>query len=812
MTVQARRFLLVVAFLCNICGRIAAQGWEHVGKVDRVEKRNDGAELSSGKAKIRITFFREGIVRVRVAPKGEFPADHSWAIIQTPETPSVSVQDGSDAVTISSGDVVASVNKATLLVTMNDAHGNAVVADEPSLPMSWSGERVRVWKKMPLLENYYGLGDKAGPLNHRNRAFTMWNTDFFGWQESDQPLYKTIPFFIGLNQGNAYGIFFDNTYRSNFNFGLESPDYYSFGSEGGEINYYYIAGPDPRRVVQAFADLTGHTELPPYWTLGFQQSRYSYYPEARVREIGATFRKKKIPVDAIYLDIDYQKGNAPFTVNREYFPKFEQMVKDLREEGIHTVLITDLHIKYAPKGGYPPYDSGSKQDVFLKKADGSLYVGEVWPGPSVFPDFTLTRVRTWWGEQYKDFVNMGIAGFWNDMNEPAVFTFPTKTMPLDNRHRLDDGTSLDHRGVHNVFGLLNVEATYDGLRKLRPNERPFVLTRAAYAGAQRYAATWTGDNSSTWNHLKMSTTQLLNMGLCAYPLLGADIGGFAGSPPADLLTRWIEVGAFNPIYRDHTAKGTLDQEPWADGPEQEAIRKRYIELRYRLLPYTYTSFEETTRTGLPLMRPLFLEYPQASGFYEDDRDFLFGHDILVEPILTEMLDALDVKLPPGTWFDFWSAKQVTDNDKLSLHPKLDELPLYVRAGAIIPMQPLVQSTSESPKGPLELRVYSGEDCHGALYQDDGHTYDYQKGAFLRVRYSCSASAKEVSVTSHVEKNGYQSWWNAVELKIYGVSSRPRSVRVGDKEPKDWKYNSAEQMVTFPVEDAVGEWTATVVLP
>ena len=812
MLVQARRFLLFAAMVCSLSSGIRAQGWEHVGKVDGVEKRGDGVEVTSGKAKVRITFVREGIVRVRVATNGEFPADHSWAINQAPEPPVVNVVDGADAVTVTSGDVVASIRKASLLIQFSDGRGNTVLADEPTLPMAWIGERIKVWKKMPLQENYYGLGDKQGPLNRRNRYFTMWNTDFFGWQESDQPLYKTIPFFIGLNQGKAYGIFFDNAYRSNFNFGLESQDFYSFGSEGGEINYYYIAGPDPRRVVEAFADMTGHTELPAYWTLGFQQSRYSYYPEARVEEIAATFRKKKIPVDALYLDIDYQQGNAPFTVNRETFPNFEKMVKDLSAEGFHTVLITDLHIKYAPNGGYSPYETGSKNDVFVKKADGSLYVGEVWPGPSVFPDFTLTRARTWWGEQYADFVKMGVSGFWNDMNEPAVFATPTKTMPLDNRHRLDDGSSLDHRAVHNVFGMQNVRATYDGLRKLRPNERPFVLTRAAYPGTQRYAATWTGDNSSTWNHLRMSTPQLLNMGLSAYPMVGDDIGGFAGSPPYDLLTRWIEVGAFNPIYRDHTAKNTKDQEPWASGPEQEAIRRRYIELRYRLLPYTYTSMEETTRTGLPLMRPLFLEYPQESAFYDDDRDFFFGHDFLVEPVVTEMLDALDVKFPPGKWFDFWSSKEYSDKDKLLLNPKLDELPLYVRAGAIIPLQPIVQYTGEVPKGSLELRVYAGEDCHGTLYQDDGHTYGYQNGEFLRVTYTCKVMPNGIGVTSHVEKNGYKPWWNAAELKIYGVGAKPKTVRVAEHDVKGWKYDAVEHSVTFGVADAVGDWSAQVVLP
>jgi alpha-glucosidase len=287
-----------------------------------------------------------------------------------------------------------------------------------------------------------------------------------------------------------------------------------------------------------------------------------------------------------------------------------------------------------------------KDDLFVKNPDGSVYVGMVWPGESVFPDFTLTRAREWWGGLYKDFVGMGAAGFWNDMDEPAHFQRADKTMPLDTVHRLDDGTTLDHRAIHNIFGLENVRATYEGLLKLQPQERPFVLTRAAYSGAQRYAATWTGDNSSTWNHLKMSTPMLLSMGISGFPLIGDDIGGFAGSPTADLLTRWFEVGALNPIFRDHTGKGTADQEPWVHGPEQEAIRRKYVELRYRLMPYIYTITEESTQAGIPLMRPIFLEYPQAAEFYRDDHDFLLGPDLFVSPVVSEMVDAQGVALPP----------------------------------------------------------------------------------------------------------------------------------------------------------------------
>jgi alpha-glucosidase len=407
---------------------------------------------------------------------------------------------------------------------------------------------------------------------------------------------------------------------------------------------------------------------------------------------------------------------------------------------------------------------------------------------------------------------MGVAGFWNDMNEPALFLTPTKTMPLDNVHRLDDGTTLDHRAVHNFYGMENVRATYEGLRELRPTERPFVLTRAAYAGTQRYAATWTGDNISTWNHLRMSTPLMLNLGMSGYPMVGTDIGGFAGSPTPELLTRWLELGAFNPIYRGHTAFGTADQEPWVHGPEYEAIRKRYIELRYRLLPYTYTAVEESFRAGVPLMRPIFLNYPQAEGFYGNERDFLFGDDFFVAPIVTETVDLEEITLPPGAWYDFWTSTRFSEKDKIAIRPTLEVLPLYVRAGAIVPMQPVIQATNETPTGPLELRVYPGENCHGSLYQDDGHTFGYKKGEFLRVAYDCIVSPKSIRVFSHIEKNGRSPWWNTTEVKIYGIAASPEAVRLGDQPMTSWQYDSDAHTVDFTVPDAVRDWSVQVVQP
>jgi alpha-glucosidase len=808
MGVMRRVLPVAVLLLAGLtANRAGAAGWQSVGDVKQVVKLPDGVELVCDLARVRVTVFRDGVVRVRLAPTGTFPQDSSWAVVEDPQPPSFQLEETGDGVRLVMSRVTVEIRKSPLLISFLDPSGRVLSADSPRGPMASDGSSVRVWKTMPDGEFYYGLGDKAGPMNRRGRAFSMWNTDVFGWQESTDPLYKTIPFFLALRDGVSYGIFFDNAYRSSFDFGVASRDLYSFGAEGGELNYYFFAGPEPKRVLEEFTSLVGHTPLPPLWSLGYQQCRYSYYPESRVREIARLLREKKIPADVIYLDIDYQDGNRPFTIDRKRFPHFERMVRDLRAQNFRVIAITDLHLK--EEAGYGPYDSGMAQDVFVKNPDRSVYVGTVWPGPSVFPDFTLSRVRAWWGNLYKDFVGMGIAGFWNDMNEPAIFERADKTMPLDVVHRLDDGTALDHRAIHNIFGMENARATYEGLLKLRPNERPFVLTRAAYAGTQRYAASWTGDNSSTWNHLRMSTPTLLSLGISGYPLVGDDIGGFAGSPPADLLTRWFEVGAFNPIYRDHTMKGSDDQEPWVHGPEHEAIRRRYVEERYKLMPYIYTAVEETSRTGVPVMRPVFLEYPQPGALYAEDHEFLFGRDLLVAPVVDERVDAYEVKFPPGRWYDYWTGTAYKGGTSVSVKPGLAEMPLYVRGGAILPEQPVVQHTGEKPKGPLDLRVYPGEDCRGSLYLDDGESFAYRRGELLRVNYSCEMAAASLRVKSSVESRKYAPWWTELRATIYGAERAPREVRLNGQPLRDWKFDGKTHSVTLSIPDAAAGWEISV---
>lgn len=804
---QHLKAALALSLLSCCVNLVASDGWQPIVDVSSTQQIPSGIELLSRTARVRITAISPNVLRLRYAPNGTFPGEHSFAVLPTGvrEPVGVHVEESAASVMLETGELRAKILRSPLRVLFLDKQGEVISQDLPGYPVAFNGSAFRVWKSMPEDEHYFGLGDKTGPLDHRNLAFTMWNTDAFGWQESTDPLYKDIPFFLAMRKGRAYGIFLDNTYRTSFEFGKEARDSYSFGSDGGELDYYFFYGPDPKRVIEDFTALVGREPLPPLFAVGYQQCRYSYYPESRVREIATEFRKRRIPADVIYLDIDYQEQNRPFTVDRKKFPTFEKMIQDLRAEGFNVVLITDLHIAKLP--GYKPYDQGMKNDYFVKNPDGSVFVGKVWPGESVFPDFTRDQVRRWWGTLYSDFVRMGVRGFWNDMNEPSVFERADKTMPLDTVHSVE-GRKTDHREIHNVLGMQNARATYEGLLRLQPDVRPFVLTRAAYAGTQRYAATWTGDNSSTWNHMRISIPQLLNLGLSGYTFVGDDIGGFAGSPTPELLTRWMELGVFNPVYRNHGTKGSRNREPWVDGPQHEAIRRKYIELRYKLLPYIYTNLEDSSRTGLPLMRPMFLAYPTDDAFQTMETEFMFGNDLLVAPKVDEKVGPYDVILPKGSWYDFWTGKTVS-GETLSVDPPLDAVPVFVRAGAIVPAQPVVQSTSEVPKGPLRILVYPGSDCRGSLYQDDGNTLAYQRGEFLRMNFTCEASPSNVKVNFSTEHAQYKPWWNTMQVTLFGILARPHEVQLNGKPVQGWRFEERTSSVLADVPAAAaGEIVVT----
>jgi alpha-glucosidase len=738
----------------------------------------NGVQATRGGASMRVEALTDSILRVRVAPGGHWSEDASWAVPQQVRAERAAVQPATDG--FSTPAMVVRIDPATLALTVTDPQGHTIVSDDRQ-PIRLDGPRFTLQKVLPLGEHIYGLGDKTGNFDRRGESFVDWNTDAYGFQRDTDPIYKSVPFFIAAGgAGGAYGLFLDNSWRSWFDFGHREAGTIAIGADGGPIDYYIIAGPTVRDVVRRYTDLTGKAPLPPMWALGFQQSRYSYLSADEVRGIAARLRKERIPADVIWLDIDYQDRNRPFTTNKQTFPDLKKLVSDVGAEGFRLVAITDLHIADAPDQGYAPYDSGIAGDHFLKNPDGSLYVAPVWPGPSVFPDFTRASTRAWWGSLYKDFVADGVAGFWNDMNEPAIFDTPTKTMPLDTVHRIEgDGfapRTASHAEIHNVYGMENGRATHDGLLSLRPNVRPFVMTRASFAGGQRYAVTWTGDNSSSWDHLKLAVQQMLSLGLSGFTWSGADIPGFTGGAGPELATRWFEIGAFTPVFRDHSAKDTPRAEPWVDGPAQLAIRRKYIEARYRLLPYFYAVAEESARTGDPFMRPTFYDYPQMQQApCDQSMAFTVGADLLVAgPPKPDSPYPYDVCLPGKGWYDYWTGGRVT-GEKFSETPKLDRLPVFVRPGAIIPKQALIQSTAQVPHGPLQLEIYPGDDCRGEIYLDDGVSI---AGPSLRQQLSCTVTARGVALHFAARAGSFKPWWKSIAVSVHG--ERPVTKTIADQ--------------------------------
>ena len=719
--------------------------------------RREGNALvfRSSQGSVIVSAAAADIVRVRFSPARDFGRDHSYAIVNRAlGDPQAAVRIGARESQIVTPALTVSVRHRPFRVSVSDASGNDLDADDPERGIAYSGRAVRVWKRLRDDEQVYGFGEKVGGLNKRGRqlggySYTMWNSDTYAYESYTDPIYVSVPFYLVLRGGRTHGMFLDNTFRSTFDVGHTSQGLMSFGAEGGELDYYLVYGPDPKRVIQRYTEMTGRMPLPPRWALGYHQCRYSYYPESRVRFIAQNFRERRIPADVIWLDIHYQDAYKPFTWDRERFPDPAKLIADLRRDGFRAVPILDAHPKQ--ERGYLPYDSGVAGDHLVKNPDGTVYVAPVWPsqaeknpGPSVFPDFSKPAARDWWGGLYKIFTDIGITGIWNDMNEPAIFNTPTGTMPLDVRHD-NEGQPTDHREIHNVYGLLMTRSTYEGLRRLRPNDRPFVLTRATFAGGQRYSAVWPGDNISTWEHFRATIPMLTGMGLSGLAFVGSDIGGFAGAPSAELYTRWLQAGVFYPFMRTHTTIDTPDQEPWSYGTVHESINRRAIELRYQLLPHIYNVMAESSATGLPAMRPLVLEFPDDPRTWGLDDQFMVGSDLLIAPVLHEAQREREVYLPKGDWFDFWTGRHYQGGASARLPVTLDSIPIFVRGGAFVFRQPVVQHTGEMPGKPLEVQVFPAAMSEGVLYEDDGETMAHASGASMRRRFRQSRSETTTTI-------------------------------------------------------------------
>jgi alpha-glucosidase len=779
--------LLLFGFAAGAAETPQPIGWWSLGAM--TAPAWDGKTLSfhSDQGNLAITPLSDDVIRVRFTTAKAFGRDHSYAVISHDLGRVDAKADiGSSSTTLSTASLKVIIQHDPLRIEFQNVAGDSLDADDPERGVAFAGGSFRAAKRLRNDEHVYGFGEKNGHLDKRGWQlggynYAMWNSDTYQYDSSTDPTYASIPFFMVVRAGQAHGIFLDDTWRSTFDVGRERQDLLTFGAEGGDLDYYFINGPQPKEVIERYTALTGRTPLPPRWALGYNQCRYSYYPDARVRKLADDFRSKDIPCDVIWLDIDFQENYKPFTWDRERFPDPKKLITDLGTQGFHTVCIVDAHPKV--EKGYEPYDSGIAGDDFVKRPDGTIYEGPVWPslaghnpGPSVFPDFSRPATREWWGGELKGLVDIGVAGIWNDMNEPSVFVPPSGTMPLDVIHD-NDGQPTTHREIHNVYGQLMSRATFEGLGKLRPNDRPFVLSRATYAGGQRYATIWPGDNTADWPALRQAVSTLLGMGVSGFSFVGSDIGGYAHGPSPELFTRWLQVGVFSPFMRVHAETGSPDKEPWSFGPEREAINKRTIELRYELLPYIYNVMQQAGETGVPAMRPLFLEYPSDEAVASMDDEFLFGSDLLVAPILREGEAGRAVYLPKGDWYDYWTGKFFAGGTNIHVPIRMDSFPIFVRGGAFIFRQPIVQNTGKMAGNPLQVLVAPANESEASLYEDDGASLDYRNGNFLKRHFQQARDQNTVTVAISAPEGAYRPAKRDLILQLWAAHA-PESVSVG----------------------------------
>jgi alpha-glucosidase len=745
--------LLVLIAICASCATTQAQDittLEKIGPVVSLVKSDKAVTLNcQDSSQVQLTILAPDLVRVRASFTKPIPSkDHSWAIAkQDWTTPRWNLSESPDLITITTDELEIVVRRSPLLIEFRDARTHRVLnADER--PMSYdakgrlndilfdpkAGMFVAASKKLGFDEHFYGLGEKASRLDKRRSSFVNWNSDTPGYIEGRDPIYQTIPFYIGLQRGIAYGIFFDNSYRSYFNFGQSSQQRAWFGAEGGEMNYYFFHGPSIKKILGRYADLTGRMPLPPLWALGNQQSRWSYYPDTMVDEVVNEYRRRDLPLDVVHLDIDYMHGYRVFTFDKERFPDPKGLTDKLGRQGIKLVTIVDPGVKQPPDKNerYHAYDQGVEKNYFQRRRNGDLFVPRVWPGESVFVDYTMPEARRWWGDLHRAYTDNGIAGIWNDMNEPSDFVDQTGKNQLD-VVSYDEGEKTTHAKNRNTFALLMARATYEGLERLRPDRRPYVITRAAYAGIQRYSTMWTGDTNSTWESLALNIPMFTSLGLSGEPFVGSDVGGFIGRGNGELLVRSYQVSFLAPFCRNHKVIDGYDQEPWRFGKYYEDIIRKYLKLRYSLLPFLYTTLEEAHRTGVPLFRPLLLNYQDDESTYNLDDQFMIGDDLLVAPILKPDVTRRLVYLPAGSWYDYWTNKKYAGGTMISVEAPLDTVPMFVRAGAIIPTGPALNYVGEKPVDPITFNIYPDNNGSASttLYEDDGLTPSYKNGNFLR---------------------------------------------------------------------------------
>ncbi|MBU3662350.1 MAG: DUF4968 domain-containing protein [Bacteroidetes bacterium] len=757
------------------------------GKINAYKKEGNFFYFYTEETILEVKINTDSILRFRYAADGFFQKDFSYAVSKYFRIKLISLEfkEHNDFYEIETAKVICRIYKANLSITLMNKDQEVILEDE--LGFHWQhyllkGGKINYCsKKIQPDESFYGMGDKPTELNVRGKYFENYGTDVYGYGKDTDPLYKNIPFYMGLHgQGkHGYGVFFDNTFRTIFDFGKEQNDVCSFWARGGEMNYYFIYGPQLNNVVEQYASLTGTHELPPLWALGYHQCKWSYYPDSKVREITDEFRARKIPCDVIYLDIDYMEGFRCFTWSKEYFPDPKGLLSDLSKKGFKTVVIIDPGIKIDKD--YDVWQQGIQNDYFCKRADGTLMEGDVWPGKCHFPDYTNPQVREWWSSLFNGLVEAGVKGVWNDMNEPAVFEIGT--FPEDVRHDFD-GNPCSHRKGHNVYGMQMARATYNGLKKFLMPNRPFVITRSGYSGLQRYSSVWTGDNTASWEHLWLANIQCQRLAISGVSFAGSDVGGFIGEPDGELYTRWIQLATFHTFFRTHSAgnETQFNQEPWSFGSKYEFIIKKFIHLRYQLLPYFYTAFWQHSTYGTPIIKPLsFLD--QTDPETRDRMDeYCFGDHLLICPVLHPGTNERVVYIPRGHWYHLWNDTEFKGGKEYKVTCPIDRIPVFIRAGAVIPHYPKMQFVGEFEIHEITLNVYYTKEQNvlSVLYEDAGDNYGYKAGIFNHNRFYVSGNSKNLILTRILEEGNYDSPLKNFKVVFHGLPFHCKEVVIDGK--------------------------------
>ncbi|HEV7663321.1 MAG TPA: TIM-barrel domain-containing protein [Chloroflexota bacterium] len=790
--------------------------FEPLGTAEVVARTQQSVRLRTGRSTVEVTALADDLFRVGLFGDGR-PVDYRSEAVPQREWPAVEVKRTEQPITVEldTGQAAATISLAPLRVTFHDATGRRIAADDPDRGMGFVplapqtaqltdplGAPALVYKQHLPGTHYFGCGERTGGLDKTGSHQIFWNTDPpLGHTASLNNLYTSVPFVMALQDGQAWGMFVDSSSRVEFDLGNEEPTRCGFAVDGGPLVYYIFAGPSPRAVLERYTELTGRISLPPRWALGYHQSRWGYKTADEVLQLARTFRDRDLPLDALYLDIDYMDGYRVFTWSDERFPDPTKLVRQLAELGVQLITIVDPGVKIDEQ--YAVYTSGRDADLFCKTFEGAEYHNVVWPGMCAFPDFTNPRARTWWSDNLSVLLDAGVAGIWCDMNEPTVFVPTPSTFPADVVHH-GEGEPKLHAEVHNLYGQFMARATHEGLRRLRPERRPFVISRAGFAGLQRYALHWTGDNTSWWEHLFMSMPQLQNLGLSGYAFVGVDIGGFMGDATGELLTRWVEFGIFEPFCRNHSAWTHRPQEPWAFGEPYETHIRELLQLRQRLMPYLYTLFEEAHRTGAPILRPLLFEFPADVTTYAADDEFLLGPTLLVAPIARPGTEYRHVYLPLGTWVQHWTGERVVGPVHSLAHAPLGQPAVYVRANTPLPLWPVTRNATEAADRapePLTWLVYvaSAEEGRGEVYDDAGDGYGHESGDFARVQAVCRV-LDVIELELRPLAGSRSATLGRVELDLRGVT-RPTAITVDGVTTTDWDHADNRLRVSLRASNA-----------